>query len=496
MNKLRIICSVLLISLAIAAQSQTSNDIYRLSNLHLIGTARSMGTNTQLNAIGADYTNASGNPAGLAQFSFSDFMISAGLGFKNISSTLSPVGGQNQEADELSVRFHVPTIGLVFASPRENGEQNKFVFGIGYNAYQTSQGNFNFSGESKGSITQRFAALANGLNKDQLDNYEAGLAYDTYLLIDQNTDGSWSYDYQGYESVALKKYQSVSSKTKYSEINISGALKSGKMLMVGASIGIPVSKYNENKVYTETDAGDKVPGFDGLQFSEHKVVSGAGVNGKLGVIFRPVNPLSVGLAFHSPSIIVQSEDFSTGLVFDYTTKDGPFTGKKDSPEGTVDYTYYTPMKLIGSLGSILGKNGFINAEISWSDLSKGRVSVKSNDQGDKALEKQINDEVKHNYTNAIKVNIGGELVLGKYFRIRAGYGMEQNGLKSDTKFYPSYAARLGYRKNRFYMDAAYRFSKDVNTYAPYQISGNVSQTLVEQKMNNSMFIVTVGTKLF
>lgn len=495
MSKIQYIFSVILLMCGHILYSQSPSDIYRLSDLHLIGTARSMGTNTYLSAIGADFTNASMNPAGMAQFSFSDFMVSAGLGFKNISSTLTPTNNVNKPNDELGVRFHLPTIGLVFASPRENKQKNKFVFGIGYNTYQSSGGNFNFTGESKGSISERFAALANGLNKDQLDNYEAGLAYDTYLLIDQNPDGSWSYDYEGYESAALKKYQSVSSRTKYSEINISGALKSGTMLMVGASIGIPISKYNENKVYTETDAADAVPGFDGLQFDEHKVVSGAGINGKIGVIFRPINPLSIGLAFHSPSIIAQNEDFSTSLTFNYTTNEGAFTGQKDSPEGTIDYTIYTPMRLVGSIGSILGKRGFINAEVSWSDLSKGRVSIKSNNQYDKETEHLVNEGVKTTFGKAIRFNVGGEVVIDENFRARAGYGMEQNGYLADDKFYPSYALGLGYRKDRFYIDAAYKLSKDESTYSPYLITGNVSKTTVDQKMNNSMFIVTVGTKL-
>ena len=138
--------------------SQTPEDAFRLSNDQLLGTARSLGTNTTMSAIGGDFISVSSNPAGLAQFSFSEFMISTGLAFNNTSSVLQ--GDGNAAFEGTKARFKVPNIGLVIAAPRPAGQKNKFVFGIGYNSSLAINRDYSWKGKSKGSITERFAALA------------------------------------------------------------------------------------------------------------------------------------------------------------------------------------------------------------------------------------------------------------------------------------------------------------------------------------------------
>jgi len=491
----KLLSLILLLTIHNSLFSQSAEDALRLSESPLLGTSRSVGTNTGMGSIGGDFSSTSFNPAGLAQYSFSEFVLTPGIQFVKTISLL--IGNNlNQNTEDKKTRFIMPNMGLVFASPRAEGQENKFVFGLGYNSYQTSSRDFNFQGKSKGSISERFAALANGLAPNELDNYEAGLAYDTYVLIDQNPDKSWNYDYQGYEGVELSKEQIVSSRSRQSEFNISGAVKSGKMFMAGATIGIPVTNYTEEKNYYESDPTDAVPYFEKIRFGEVKTSKGVGINAKAGVIIRPINALSIGLAIHSPSLVAIKEDFSTRLAYSYLSTTGVATLDTLSPEGTIDYTVFTPMKLIGSLGSIIGKHAFINADVTWVNYTSSRIKIKSSNAYDKESERITNREIKDNYKSAIQINLGGEYAFNNGFRIRGGYGMAQSSLKGDDKFYPSFAVGAGYRKNKFFLDLGYRNVQSSRTYEPYIISGNVNQTLVTQDFVNTAITATLGFKLY
>lgn len=474
--------------------SQTPEDAFRLSNDQLLGTARSLGTNTTMSAIGGDFISVSSNPAGLAQFSFSEFMISTGLAFNNTSSVLQ--GDGNAAFEGTKARFKVPNIGLVIAAPRPAGQKNKFVFGIGYNSSLAINRDYSWKGKSKGSITERFAALANGLSASQLDNYEGGPAYDTYILVKQRNDGSWVYDYEGYENIALEKEQIVSIKSVNSELALSGGLKSGDKLFAGFTLGVPFNSYTEHRSYYERDSENSVPYFGELRFRDFKKSSGVGINAKAGIMYRPISAFSVGLAIHTPTLLSQKEDFDTGLYYTFQDSSGSHSNESLSPEGTINYRITTPMKLIGSIGTIISKSAFLNAELSYSDASQAKVKVISDEAYDKETERQINSEIKSLYTSALRINIGGEYAFKNGFRIRGGYGMAQSGLKSDDKFYPSFAAGLGYRKDYFYLDLAYKQFKSKAVTAPYLISGDVNQTKVNQEYKDAIILLTFGLKFF
>ena len=487
---LMMLCS----SIAASLSAQSAYDMYRLSSDNLLGTARSLGTNTHMSAIGGDFISVSSNPAGLAQFSFSEIMLTAGMGFDNTESLLQ--GANNIGYDGSKARFKVPNIGLVIASPRRVGQDNKFVFGIGYNSSLAYNKDYNWTGSSTGSISDRFAALANGLQPSQLDNYEGGLAYDTYVLIDQNPDGSWNYDYKDFPHVALQKEQIVSIKSVNSELAVSGGLRAGDMILAGLTIGVPFNSYTEHRNYLERDATDGVPFFEALRFRDYKKSTGVGINAKAGLIFKPVNALSVGVAVHTPTLLSQKEDYDTRLAYTYQSTQGGVTLDTLSPLGTINYRITTPLKLIGSIGTVIAKTAFLNAEVGWTDYSSGKVKVVSNESFDKETERLVNTDIKNIYTSALRINLGGEFAFKGGFRLRAGYGMAQSGLATDDNFYPSYAAGLGYRKDRFYVDLAYKqFSSEAVT-APYLISGDAPKTLVDQSYKNGIFLATFGLKLF
>lgn len=484
-----VLCS--LIVWGTETNAQSASDVLRVSNQTLLGTGRAAGTNTNLGGIGADFTSLSFNPAGIAQYRKSEIMLSPTVTNTNTASTLLN-GSQGPEIKDNKTKFRLPNLGLVIAN--EKNSKLSYAFGFGVNGFVDNNQNFQFRGKSAGSISERFAALGNGRSLSQLDNFEAGLAYDTELLIEQRPDGSYSYDYENYNDVELNKYQSVRATGRYNEVAFSGGVNLTNKLLVGATIGIPVYRYNETKVYQETDATDEVPFFEQLQFREYKALSGVGVNAKLGLMFKPVNSLVIGASIHSPSFIGITDNFSTELDYNFVFDNQLNEKSSDSPEGTIDYTITTPMKAQGSIGLILGKFGFVNAEVEYQDYATSKIKIDSDNLFDKQVEDNINADIRANYKSALKVNFGAEVAAIENFRIRAGIGVAQSPYIDQKEFLPNFGFGFGYRTDYFFMDLAYRQWRSENGYSPYFIT-QAAQTLVTQKVNQSAFVLTVGFKL-
>lgn len=493
MNKIIVFGTILLAALTLqSASAQSALDVLRLSNQTLIGTGRAAGTNTTMGGIGGDFTSLSSNPAGIAQYRLSEIMLSPTVVSTGTTSQLLN-GSEGPEVKDSKTKFRLPNLGLVIAGQKNSNLS--YAFGFGINGYTDNSQNAVFRGKSKGSIVERFAALGNGLDLNQLDNYEAGLAWDTEALIEQRPDGSYAYDYEDYKDQELNKYQTITAKGRYNDVAFSGGVNLSNKFLIGVSVGIPSFRYNERKIYQERDDAHLVDYFDQLRFREYKIASGVGVNGKLGIIFKPVNNLLIGAAIHSPSFISITDNFSTDLLYEFTY-DGQQSSKfAESPEGTINYTVTTPMKLMGSIGGIVGKYGFINAEVEYQDFSKGRMRISSDDLFDKQVEDQINGEVKANYTSAIKVNFGAEVAAIQNFRIRAGVGFAQSPYVDQRDFHPNFGFGVGYKTDYFFMDLAYRQWRSENGYQPYYIS-QASQTLVDQHIVQNAFVLTLGFKLY
>lgn len=499
MNKIIVSGTILLAALTLqSASAQSALDVLRLSNQTLIGTGRAAGTNTTMGGIGGDFTSLSSNPAGIAQYRLSEIMISPTVVSTGTTSQLLG-GSEGPESKDSKTKFRLPNLGLVIAS--QKNPNLSYAFGFGINGYTDNSQNAVFSGKSAGSITERFAAIADEVDYGQ-SPYEADLADDAGVFWTsmgeyvRDPDGTLVYDYKDYREsrTELDKYQTITAKGRYNDVTFSGGVNLSNKLLVGVSVGIPSFRYNERKLYQERDDADIVPFFDQLQFREYKVASGVGINGKLGLIFKPVNSLLIGAAIHSPSFIAITDNFSTDFLYEYTDN-GKYSNYVESPEGTIDYTVTTPMKLMGSIGGIIGKYGFINAEVEYQDFSKGRMRIDSDNLFDKQVEDQINGEVKANYTSAIKVNFGAEVAAIQNFRIRAGIGFAQSPYVDQRDFHPNFGFGVGYKTDYFFMDLAYRQWRSENGYQPYYIS-EASQTLVNQQIVQNAFVLTLGFKLY
>ena len=483
-------------------EAQSALDVLRLSDQTLIGTGRAAGTNTNMSGIGADFTTLSSNPAGIAQYRKSEIMLSPTVTNAQTQSTLLN-GSIGPVVKDNKTKFRMPNLGLVIAAERNS--KLSYAFGFGINGYNGDVRNFQFKGKSPGSITERFAAYADN-HAYGTDPFESDLADVAGVfwterdesgneILDENgspyyitdPDGSLVYDYKDYResNTELDKYQSV----------VSSGVNLTNRLLLGATIGVPMYRYNETKIYQEKDLSKSVDFFEELRFTETKAQTGVGINAKFGAIFKPINNLTFGAAIQSPSFITITDEFDTELFysFDYNNI---IISNSVIPEngGTIDYTVTTPMKLQGSIGGILGKFGFVNAEVEYQNYSKSKIKIDSDNFFDKEIENNINGQIKANYKGALKINFGAEIAAVENFRFRAGIGVAQSPYIDQKEFLPNFGFGVGYRNDYFFLDLAYRQWRSENGYEPYYIT-EAAETLVSQKLTQSAFVLTIGFKL-
>jgi long-subunit fatty acid transport protein len=489
----------LAIAITYSMNAQNGTDALRYSLLQQgDGTGRTMGVAGATGALGADFSSLSGNPAGLAAFRTSEFMITPGYYTSNIRSKLE--GDGNLAQNERNAKFHLNNIGVVFGGHPDKANWTTSNIGFGLNRLANFNNSFYYEGKSAGSIINRFQEKANG--SDALNGYEEELAVEAKAIYKKDGDSFYSSDFNGNQNAIISHAQEGSITGRVNELAIAYAANYKDKLLIGGAIGIPFMSYNEIKYYSEKDNDKQKIGkddyfFQNLSFKENLSQSGAGINAKLGIIFIPTQNVRIGLSGQTPTLYSLTDVYST--EFSYTFMDNLskklYKSDASSSDGTFEYKLRTPQKVTGSLAYLFGKKGFISADVDMVDYSTMNFQFDS----EKSLENATNQAILNTYQKAYNVRLGAEAALD-IFRFRAGVstlglpikGFENRGyFQNATKLY---SAGLGIRENRFYADFAYQVSQSNTTEKPYLVSSDYTQPTVARSRTNTQMVITLGFK--
>jgi hypothetical protein len=493
----RIIITLISIFTLQWAWSQVASDALRYSSVQYGGTARTIGTGNSMSVLGGDYGTISINPAGLATYRASDFTFS--MGYLNVNTSSGLNGNTPFESHDNKLTFN--NVGLVFNSkPWGSSKWTNTNFAIGLNKHTDFNRTIFYQGNSAGSIVTLFK---NQANTGQFDDFGNLLAYDAEALYDSTIAGKRRYfsDFDGKEAEVINRSQTVKTTGRVSELVISYAGNYDEKLMLGVTIGVPFAKYEFSNSYGENDVDKKIPFFNSLNIKETYKTDGTGVNIKIGAIYRPIQAVRVGLAFHSPTSYSFAETRTVDFTYNYTNnKNQTYNNPVESPEGTSNYTINTPIKTLASAGFIMGKNGFITAEIEHLNYRNAKIRFSTPDSiGQtriselKAYESRVNEEIKSLYKSAVTMRLGGELALD-VFRLRAGVNLIGSAKADEKGFRQVYTAGVGVRGKSAYLDFAYRFENQKYLYQPYIVDATtpIRQPNVDINSNSSSIVATVG----
>lgn len=484
MKRYLIISTLIFIS-QISLFAQNEDDALRYSYLTFGGTARSMGVGGAFGALGANFSTLSVNPAGIGLYKGSEFTFSPSLYVGKTSSTY-----QGNTYDDMRFNFNFGNIGLVLSSPAsqklsDNGWKN-IQFGIGLNRTNNFNTRMVIEGNnSSSSMLDSWAQDAKGQTYDNLSRFDLGLAFDTWLL------DTISGDPTRYKNAApaggVLQRKSVNAWGSMNEWVISMGANYNDKLYIGATLGFPFLKYNQESNYSEVALANEI-GFDKFRqfnYNENLTTDGSGFNFKFGLIFKPVDFIRIGAAIHTPTYFYDMTDnYSSSVKSKFDNGD---TYSADSPDGKFNYKLTTPMRAIGSLAFIIGKAGLLSADYEFVDYSEARFR-----SGNSDVYFDVNDAIRNKFTSASNIRVGTEWRLNQ-FNFRGGYAMYGSPFKSgiNDAVTTSYTFGLGVKEADYFLDFAYVFSQSKEKYYLYNDFNNLVNP-PSNKSTNQNFIMTLG----
>ncbi|MCB0521261.1 MAG: hypothetical protein H6577_06520 [Lewinellaceae bacterium] len=480
--------------------AQTLDDAVRYSLLEVGGTARTVGIGGAISALGADFSSLSTNPAGLATFRRSEFTFTPAFERYTIDAKLNEKG-DNFSSERDKTNFNINNLGLVFVSRPLDASWRNTAFGIGLNRRANYRQSFYFEGRSNGSITDRWLELVQGLTPSELDGFEAGPAFDAYAIFNPSPDDNTFYqsdfvDQQGFQdtNIVVKRSQLVQRKGSMTELVFSFAGNYEDRIMIGATLGVPIFSFEETKTYNEVNEPlDSSILFDALTYTERLRTTGAGVNLKVGIIYRVNQMIRLGAAIHSPTGLGLDDNFTTELDYRYTDGGVSQQNSAQSPDGTFQYRIRTPWRFIGSAGFIFGKYGFVSGEVEWVDYSSAKFNFNNTDNsGDLQYEQELNNQIKDNLQGGVNIRIGGEYAFD-IFRIRGGYSWAASPYTDGNDPVSAFSLGAGIRWQAFFMDFAFRRFLADRDYLPYR-TNTAPQQLVSLEAQRNQLMLTLGFK--
>lgn len=468
-------------------------DALRFSQTSLGGTARTQSMGGVQVALGGEMSAALSNPAGLGMYNRSDLNISPLVSLQNASGDYL-----GQTTNTNSSQFSIAHAGIALQSnPEYESNFLSGTFAITLTRINDFTGSYMISGTNNNtSIIDAYIDQANGATTDQFGGNDLpSLAYFNYLLGPRNIlDPSEPDDMYFTDVIGVPeqedRYQTTGRQNQWS---IAYGGNFSDKVYFGLALGITSLKYDLQRTYTESFTED--PLFYTTSIETLKI-TGTGVNGTLGLLFRPVDNIRVGFSFITPTLYgiedtydaVMESEWNNYLYLDPIDGDTLLTytyAETDFLQS--NYSLSTPFKLNGGLSYFFGKYGFLSIDVSYTDHTRSKLST---DDFSMADDNQVIKEVA---TSTLDLRIGGEVRINA-FMLRAGYQHRPAAYQSDEAIYQggnSFTTGLGFRKRAFYSDLAVIYQYSKQEYAPYFLH---DQTPVSNISNsNTRIMLTLGS---
>ena len=502
-----------------------SEDARLFSPLQTAGTARIQGFGGAGFSLGGDVGAGMLNPAGYGFYNRSSITFTPAYRGARTNTNFEGVTG-----DDFSSNFNVTGFGLVISNTKENEVPSRFrggAFAVTFNQVNT----FNYTNSyeaptSEFSIIDDLAFQANGTPVSRFDtnlgsqpfnipNY-ATAAYNNFL-INPVTDGSNTYKGSLPLGVLAQPSGDAETSGRLNQWNFSYGGNFEDKLYIGASIGFMsfsqerqneyretytypqsyVDFINEGNFFFPVDGGPvSIDYVDYVQLNETQEINGTGINANLGLIYRPIQELTVGLSFLTPTIFSVEErsffDLNTEISGlqqnDSAQFEENFSRLSQGNEGTFSYNLKTPARVGVGASYFFQKYGFLTADVEYVNYPGYRFSTSENGTSDVIA--ATNQNVELDYKSVINYRLGGEFRYD-IFRARLGYAFykdptnfEDDPLNRDRQ---SFSGGIGIMTSSFFADVSV-VNSQYNTDARIYGGGD----FYSQENNATNILLTLG----
>lgn len=466
-------------------------------------------------SLGGDISSTFINPAGLAFYRTGDFVLTPAGKF---GKTKSAYRGERDNASNGQGSWG--TSGLVLGGGAGRKGKNT-AFSIAVSRSANFHSDIQYRGRNnQSSFSQRFteeleaANINTSAKAEYLFPFGASLAYNT-RWIDSVSDGMGGINrFRTNAPVAtgLLQQNTINSSGGVSEFALGIGSMLHEKLMVGGTLGIPIVNYTRKGEFLEADAtNNRNNAFDYGMFSDELKTTGAGINLKAGLIYKPAAYWRLGLTFHSPGFYALTDQYEATVVLNDDVADDQAwvdktTNYLNGAPNQFKYLFTSPLKVGVGLSYVLREvsdvslqKGFITADVELVNHGASRFSMDpegGNDASTRAYLSKLNTAIGKAYKTAVNARIGGELKFTTVM-VRAGaayFGNPYNNMAGENGNILNLTGGAGYRNKGYFIDLAYVHSRQRDVHFPYRLQKAPFSGAALSSVNHHL-LLSLGVKL-
>lgn len=404
-------------------------DVQRFSEREVMGTARYVGMGGAMTAIGGDPSAVLDNPAGLGLYRRSEIALT-------LDETIDKTRQTDADAAESSSRsrFAAPQISAIWALGNMQKQRGLIFSNFMLSSHRLA--NFNrdivVKGQGMGML-ETMCYKTDGLAEQYLqdkpwDDSEIGwlsiLGYEAYL-IDPIENDLWAPALDLTDGTLT-----VSESGNYDQYTLSWAGNISNQWYVGVNLNLPTLSYTKRVTHTETDR------INSAELKSLYHLSGLGIGGSVGLIYRPVQAIRVGVSFHLPTTMSLSVQTESDM---YSKVNGQSYEVLTPASGVVSTKIASPLRSSVSLAGQIGNEGLIAVQYDYTHAPKDQ------ELGFSPME------------DVHTLRVGAEAQVTRGLFINAGYVYESSFLKEDPIWMLSY--------NEIRTDMDYRYTTSTQYYS-------------------------------
>lgn len=515
MKKLLYVSFALALSLPVMAQETYENA--NIATKDLNGTARYVGMGGAMDALGADLSTMSSNPAGIGLFRRTSVAATAGF-----------MSQQDAEKFDFGNTSHVTfdQIGFVYSSP--SGKSS--YINIGFNYHKSRDFNYilkasnglNGASQNKLSYLKQADELfypEGTLDDANVNGYDSHgndastfsqvdyLYYNGLLTREIEEGGKTVLDFNPYDATAFNMDRASKGYIGQYDFNFSGNIND--RVYLGVTFGVYDVHYKGYSEYTESLSGGNVT------LADERTITGSGFDVKAGIIVRPIenSPFRIGLSVSSPTFYDLTTENRSRL--DNGSPYGEYDGVHSSE--AYDFKFNTPWKFGLSLGHTVGNYLALGASYEYADYSSIDSRIIDGEGYDwwydtyyesSSSDKEMNDATSYSLKGVSTIKLGAEYKPTPELAIRLGYNYvspmyNENGYKdgsvwspgtwySSTTDYTNWKSTnritcgVGYQIDKFNIDLAYQYSAQNGDFYPFMEYSGSSKSFVNSVTGETM----------
>lgn len=464
------------------AQSGYFEDALRNSQYRSNGSSRVMGIGGTQSSLGGEVSNIHSNPAGLGFFRRSEFSFTGSYG-----NWKSETNFQGEIQENSSNNLAIPNLSVIMSKvkdPLEMGDWRGGSFGISINRSQLFTNDFGYYSNSRGpsSLLDYYVDDYNTFGEPPVGS-PAGLPLDVALIYQNDSD-----EFQKDTDYALGnpfQDEQIENEGNQTQVTFAYGGNIKNQIFVGGSVGITSVDFVSTKTYNEEflDENDLQALYYSLQ--EKLFQNGTGINLNIGVIYKPLENVNLGLSFKSPTWSRIEEEFDADIFAEFYDINGNLEFEEDALSDIYLTTINlrTPMKLGAGATYFFNKNGFISADIDYLDYSSMHLS-----SPDISSMSTDNEEIKSLGATTINYRVGAEYRYNM-FRLRGGLAYYGDPIKDSDldRTMMQYSGGVGVRLERMYLDLAIVQNKYNTFYSSYP--GSALASIDNKKLSG---LLTLG----